>query len=205
MTRSVRRLPNPFVLEELGDVTTSPWEYGYAALGHRMMYNRHYSPPLPFGMPAIDVEAVQVRKYADEHPNEDLDDEHQTQAGQDASAPVPGMHSALSENGANQSSPTVEGQKRPELESSVESAEAKKARIGIEQPVTPPLDEPMDSSGERAPKTPKLQESPTQQMMQVTSTDLDLYEHEDNAVQFEFQDTDLDRLEQYDFDQRQHC
>ena len=68
VTRSVRRFPNPFVLEELGDITTSPWEYGYAALGHRMMYNRHLSPPMPFGMPMIDVEAIQVKKYAVENP-----------------------------------------------------------------------------------------------------------------------------------------
>ena len=48
VTRSVRRLPTAFNLEDLGDVTTSPWEYGYAALGHRMMYNRHLSPPFGF-------------------------------------------------------------------------------------------------------------------------------------------------------------
>ena len=70
VTRSVRRFPNPFVLEELGDITTSPWEYGYAALGHRMVYNRHLSPPMPVGMPMIDVEAIQVKKYAVENPNE---------------------------------------------------------------------------------------------------------------------------------------
>ena len=37
--------------------------------------------------------------------------------------------------------------------------------------------------------------------MQVTSTDLSLYEHEDSTVQFHFDDDDdLDRLEQYDFE-----
>ena len=59
----------------------------------------------------------------------------------------------------------------------------------------------MDSTGERAPKTPRLAESPKQQQMnQVTSTDLELYEHEDSAVQFQFDNDDLDRLEQYEME-----
>ena len=37
-------------------------------------------------------------------------------------------------------------------------------------------------------------------MNQVTSTDLDLYEHEDSAVQFQFDNDDLDRLEQYEME-----
>ena len=37
-------------------------------------------------------------------------------------------------------------------------------------------------------------------MQQVTSTDLDLYEHEDSAVQFKFDNSDLDKLEQYEFE-----
>ena len=41
VTRSVRRLPTPFVLEELGAMEFGPWEFGYAALGHRMVYNKH--------------------------------------------------------------------------------------------------------------------------------------------------------------------
>ena len=73
VTRSVRRLPTPFVLEPLGEMELSPWEFGYAALGHRMTCSKTVSPPQPFGMPMIDVEAVQVRKYADEHPHEDME------------------------------------------------------------------------------------------------------------------------------------
>eukprot|EP00435_Cladocopium_sp_Y103_P011418 s1333_g3.t1 len=50
-----------------------PWDYGYAMLGHRMVYSKNLSPPLPFGVGsglppppvAIDVEAVQVQKYAE--------------------------------------------------------------------------------------------------------------------------------------------
>ena len=35
---------------------------------------------------------------------------------------------------------------------------------------------------------------------QVTSTDLELYEHEDAEVSFQFDDSDLDRLEQYEME-----
>ena len=36
VTRSIRRLPTSFQLEQLGDLTACPWEYGYANLGHRL-------------------------------------------------------------------------------------------------------------------------------------------------------------------------
>ena len=54
---------------------------------------------------------------------------------------------------------SAEGHKRATLEDALENAEAKKARIGTEQPVTPPLDDEMDPSDERAVKAPKLEES----------------------------------------------
>ena len=133
----------------------------------------------------IDVEAIQVKKYAVENPNEDLDPEHQAQAGQEPSLPAAAAPIGDVVDDA------AEGQKRPTLEHAFESAEAKKARIGIEQPITPPLGDAMDPSDERAAKTPRVEESPRQQqMMQVTSTDLDLYEHEDRAVQFDFHEAD---------------
>ena len=81
--------------------------------------------------------------------------------------------------------------------------EAKKARHGDEQPVTPPMnaDDAMVSTDERAPKTPRVSEAPHQkQMLQVTSTDLSLYEHEDSAAHHEFSNDDLDGLEQYDLE-----
>jgi len=146
---------------------------------------------MPVGMPSIDVEAVQVKKYAQENPNEDLEPEPPAQAGQMHLAPAD-PQSMMPE------APHAEGQKRLEPEDLEQQGDAKKLRIGEEQPVTPP-DDTMDNAGERAPKTPRLTDSPKQQRMnQVTSTDLDLYEHEDSAVQFQFDNDDLDRLEQYE-------
>ena len=94
-----------------------------------------------------------------------------------------------------------DAQKRAEAEGLEQPVTPKKARIGEQQPVTPTDDDAMENAEERASKVAKLAESPKQQhMMQVTSTDLALYEHEDSAVQFHFCDDDLDRLEQYDLE-----
>ena len=52
---------------------------------------------------------------------------------------------------------------------------------------------------ENAPKTPKRDNSPDKgNVNQVTSTDLSLYEHEDQAVSFTFNDDELDELEAYE-------
>ena len=63
----------------------------------------------------IDVEAIQVKKYAVENPNEDLDAE---QAGQEPSLPVAPPIGDVVDDAA-------EGQKRPTLENAFESPEAR--------------------------------------------------------------------------------
>eukprot|EP00435_Cladocopium_sp_Y103_P051733 s1374_g16.t1 len=181
-TRSIRRLPKPFVLEELGEVVACPGDYGYAALGHRMFYSKTLSPPMPFrvgsGLPpqAVDVEAIQVQQYAEQHPLEDV--EHP--AGQAKTNEEPNTPMV---------EPSASGQKRADDAEVDESAKRQKT-IGEEQPATP--DDSMLDAGERAPKTPRLEQSPKQQSMnqlmsEVTSTDLALYQHEDEDVSFHFE------------------
>ena len=54
-------------------------------------------------------------------------------------------------------------------------------------------------AGESAPKTPKRDDSPNKgNLNQVTSTDLSLYEPEDQAVSFTFNDDEFDELEAYE-------
>ena len=54
--------------------------------------------------------------------------------------------------------------------------------------------------GEQAPKTPKLSDDDEKKrLQQVTSTDLSLYEHEDQPVKFSFHADELDELEEYDW------
>ena len=100
---------------------------------------------------------------------------------------------------ANEPMDSVAGPlKRGEADSPVLPGSPKKQRVGDDQPTTP-KDDRMDPSGERASKTPRLEDSPDQQrMLQVTSTDLGLYEHEDAPVKFDFNNDDVDRMEKYE-------
>jgi hypothetical protein len=79
-TRSIRRLPDSFQLELLGEITASPWEYGYANLGHRLVYSRLSSLPPGVAVGTVgttlnlgDRDALAVRDYARAHPYEGVD------------------------------------------------------------------------------------------------------------------------------------
>ena len=201
MTRSVRRLPTAFVLELLSDVTTAPWDHGYASLGHRMLYNKHVSPPQAFGMPMIDNDAEHVKNYAATHAGSRSDQEDPPEAGIGPAAALAG-EPQVPESGATapMESDVADSHKRHDPEAPICPGSPKKQRVGEEQPVAP-ADDLMESFGESAPKTPKLSESPRQQqMMQITSTDLNLYEHEDAAVKVDFSLEELDSLEKYEME-----
>lgn len=91
-------------------------------------------------------------------------------------------------------------QKRGGADSPVFSDGTKNQRVGDDQPSTP-RDDTMDPSGERAPKTPRLENSPDQQrMLQVASAYLSLYEHEDSPVKFDFNSDDVDYMDKYDME-----
>ena len=74
-TRSIRRLPTSFELEQLGVLTASAWEYGCANLGHRLVYSKRVSRPFGVAVGANlgDKEALAVRDYSRAHPYEDAD------------------------------------------------------------------------------------------------------------------------------------
>ena len=61
----------------LGELTASPWEYGYANLGHRLIYSRRSSLPPGVAVGTTlnlgDRDALAVRDYARAHPYEDVD------------------------------------------------------------------------------------------------------------------------------------
>eukprot|EP00435_Cladocopium_sp_Y103_P066347 s36_g28.t1 len=179
VTRSIRRNAVPFKLSRLGDIENWPWEFGYAALGNRLVYNKRVTQPLALGVgaavpPQIDVEAIQVEQYALAHPNEVL--ENEAEAGEVAKQPE------MIESSAVPEASTAEASSRwfSLLEESflVDDSEA----------------------GRQAPKTPKLDdEEYKRRLIQVTSTDLSLYELEDQPVSFSFEDDDMERLEDYEF------
>ena len=77
VTRSIRRLPDSFHLEALGEITAAPWDYGYANLGHRLVYSKRITQPTATAVGAElklgDRDALAVRDYARAHPYEDVD------------------------------------------------------------------------------------------------------------------------------------
>ena len=199
VTRSVRRLPTPFVLEPLGEITTSPWDHGCASLGHRMLYTKNISPPLAVSMPMIDVDAEHVKTYAATHVGSDSDREDPLEAGNETGeAKASNTADTAIDSGSMDAPGPTTSQKRGGADSPVLPGSPKMQRVGDDQPTTP-RDDTMDPSGERAANTPRLENSPDQQrMLQVTSTDLSLYEHEDSPVKFDFNSDDVDYMDKYD-------
>ena len=60
-----------------GEIAAPPWEYGYATLGHRLIYSRRSALPPGVAVGATlnlgDKDALVVRDYARTHPYEDVD------------------------------------------------------------------------------------------------------------------------------------
>ena len=212
VTRSIRRNAVPFNLNRLGDLENWPWEFGYAALGNRLVYNKRVTQPMAFGTgaalpPQIDVEAIQVEQYALTHPNEDV--EHSAEAGEVPNLPTPGEASSTPMEASEVAADGATG----EVSSSAEHAVAHGHKRGDEAADDDPHKrvkfadaafsmlertflEDDSSVAERVPKTPKLNEDAEKQKLnQVTSTDLNLYEHEDQPVSVTLGNEDIECLD----------
>jgi hypothetical protein len=172
-----------------------------AALGSRLIHNKRVSQPVAFGVgaalpPQLDLEAINVAKYALEHPDEDV--EHEVEAGHadekppdDVAPTTPIMNDTglASEHGQKRADdePGEDADKRPKF--------ADAAFRAMESAFL--LDD--SETGEHAPKTPELSEDEyKKRLQQVTSTDLSLYEHEDQPVKFSFHSDELGELEEYE-------
>eukprot|EP00435_Cladocopium_sp_Y103_P033021 s4108_g8.t1 len=69
-------LPDSFQLAPLGELTIAPWDYGYASLGHRLVYAKRSAPSVGIAIGDFkldDTDALAVRDYARAHPFEDVD------------------------------------------------------------------------------------------------------------------------------------
>ena len=63
VTRSVRRLPQPWDTEMIGGIEASPWQFGYASLGSQLVLAKRISAPPVLSLPParprdLDAEAV---------------------------------------------------------------------------------------------------------------------------------------------------
>eukprot|EP00435_Cladocopium_sp_Y103_P056888 s567_g19.t1 len=203
LTRSVCRNAVPFNLNRFGDIEHYPWEFGLAAMGNKLIHNKRVSKPVALGIgaalpPQLDLEAVHVQNYARQHPDEDA--EPPAEAGEilkpisevsgDVAAPVEPMDADSAEH---------HGQKRHEDCADEEAHKrvrfADKGFSMLESTFL--VDD--SAASEQAPKTPKLDEELEKRLSQVTSTDLSLYEHEDEPVSVSFSTNELDELEEYEF------
>jgi len=157
-----------------------------------------FGPALP---PQLDLEALHVENYARAHPHEDLEDLKDTaEAGQPSQPAMPLSSGDVAASSMDDAlSHDAHGQKRQEDDAELETSpkRAKFADSGLSLLESTFLVD--DTETQHVPKTPKLSEdAPKRQMNQVTSTDLSLYEHEDNPVAFSFQQDELDELEKFD-------
>ena len=59
ITRSVRRIPVPWVATEFGNVEVTPWECSFATLGSRLMVPKRVLKPAPQVVPALPPASVQ--------------------------------------------------------------------------------------------------------------------------------------------------
>jgi len=59
MTRSVRRIPSPWILTEVGNVEMTPWECSFATLGSRLMVPKRVLKPAAQIVPALPPASVQ--------------------------------------------------------------------------------------------------------------------------------------------------
>ena len=66
VTRSIRRMPKPFELELVGECVVAPWDCGYASLGHRMLYAKRLTQPVPTAIQDFVGATVQPGSPADE-------------------------------------------------------------------------------------------------------------------------------------------
>ena len=169
ITRSIRRLPETYRLEDLGEVTTAPWEYGHASLGHRLVYARRSA--YPFGVavgaePALkDKDAMAVRDYAIAHPFEDVDaaaisaqagipsavesqqvEQQHLQESQQVTDPLQSASSNPSADSAMQSQQQEHGEKHG-TEHEDEGSRAKRSHVGESAEFVP--------HGDMVPQTPR--------------------------------------------------
>ena len=88
-------------------------------------------------------------------------------------------------------------------EQSLPAESQKKPRAAVGVPFDDDDDDILDDSevGQHVPKSPTLEDDVFKQNISaVTSTDLDLYEHEDEQVRVSLENPELDSLEEYDME-----
>ena len=181
ITRSVRRIPVPWVATELGNVEMTPWECSFATLGSRLMVPKRVLKPAPQVVPALppasaqpapskllpvyDEEAEAVKDLPPT-PMEQIPDclveeaPMQTQAG---SVPAPAV---------------------------MMPPPATASATGLATPV---------DHGQDVPRSPDGEDEPMSKRARICMIAGVEYEHEDDHNYTTFSGSELDAMEEFDF------
>ena len=185
VTRSVRRLTNPFNLEALGEIEVGPWDHGLASLGHRLIINKKQSVPVGIAISG----PIPEKKDDDEVPPPD-------EAGSDPDTEVLGVEDEQSVAVPSDAVISQSGASHPVIPPQAGQGGSTSSGSG---------DTSMSTSvaAERHSLADALpSDRPTKQArMNALSVSLgDIYDekHEDELTTFDFHREDLETLEDYD-------
>ena len=182
MTRSVRRIPSPWILSEVGNVEMSPWECSFATLGSRLMVPKRVLKPTAQVAPALPPASVQP-EASKLKPVLDVEAEA-----------VRGLPPTPME-------PAVE-----ELPAAAIPAQAQAGFVPQPGIMAPPpasaapsgLATPMQDD-QQAPLTPVPEDEPASKKARICVVAGVEYEHEDDHNYTSFTSDELDSLEEFDF------
>ena len=194
VTRSVRRLPTPWSLEESGEVEIAPWECAFATLGSKLSVPKRVMPPIAEAVPALPPGiGVGLQSGIPFTPDEAAEDPvtpmpRNLPATPFSDVPISGQAGSSSEPRNLPPPPTaaVAGPASP-----VVLTPAPSAPVMLPGAPTTPMelfDEPQLSGDE----------SPSKRQRIAALIDGEFFDHEDDHHYLEFSGEELDALEAYD-------
>ena len=194
VSRSIRRLPNGFNLEMLGQVESAPCDHGLTSLGHKLIQTRRQQGPGP--MPAM-AAAQTPDEAAEDPPSGEEGRGVVTGEAAEASRAVDvkvdeeheGMEEIPSKAGTRMKPPPHNASIAGDVEMHGPSPSAP-SHVGV--PSTPVVQVDDDLNLEASDRPSK--QARTHDVMAVRE------KHEDEELEFCFQDDDVEMLENYDED-----
>ena len=204
VSRSIRRVRDNFQLEMLGTIEVGPWDHGMASLGHRLFQSRRYAGPDP--IPALNYEEHGEQARPEEAEASASREQEQGEEGETGASKAPSavsMSRPLKSKGVSFAQPPPDdpfryGASKPPPVGI--SAKAGTVEEGVPNPslnTGPPSPrgnvarDEVDLEGSSRPSKQAKVDQPDQ-VMSVRD------QHEDEELEFSFQDDEIDMLEGYD-------
>ena len=201
VTRSVRRFPKPWRMEDIGAVEACPWSFGYASLGSQLVLAKRVAAPPVLSLPEVkprDLDAEAVMNLPPT-PVEVEDGPHPSRPPAVAAPPVLGVATpAIGEPDVTMEMPAEAGiphsvgldvprtpieisSSLPSTTTAVDTSVASGSTSGVHG--REPTDEATEAS--RPMKYPRI---------------MAVFEHEDDTHALHFEDAEVDNLEMYEYE-----